>query len=337
MEDLVNVDISALFSDDGQAIARIDQLLGEAIKNHGGFVISNFPEADSLDARARQLLRFFELPQDQKHQVAIRTNNEQSTHIYRGYESRLAVNNDLANNEMYDVGPDEPFPGPDVPGMHVFSETNLWPASEPFTGWQHEMKAYYQSLQRAGLAVVRSIGRFAGFTEQQLDDRFARGNSTLRLINYPVSDVNVAANAELPALRSGDDGNLPLTFGRHVDSAGISLLWQAQPGLQAQAPSGIWRDVPQIKNSISVHIGTVVKIMSDNQLPATPHRVIDTGGLRQSVAFFVEPALDVALAPIDSVLSNKSGSHPASGTYGWHLQETFHGRTRYRDLVPMPQ
>jgi len=262
-----NVDISALFGDNEQAIARVDQQLGAAIKTHGGFVISNFPEAESLDARARQLLRFFELPKDQKHQVAIRTNNEHSTHIYRGYESRLAVNDDLANNEMYDVGPARPFPGPNVPGMHVFSETNLWPANEPFSGWRQQMNAYYQSLQFAGLAVVRSIGRGVGFTEQQLNDRFARGNSTLRLINYPVNDVSSAVNAELPELRSGDDADLPLTFGRHVDSAGISLLWQAQPGLQAQAPNGVWRDVPQIENSISVHIGTVVQIMSDNQLP----------------------------------------------------------------------
>lgn len=336
MQDLINVDISALFGDDIQAIARVDQQLGDAIKTNGGFVISNFPEAQSLDTRARELLRFFDLPQDQKHEVAIRTNNAQSTHIYRGYESRLAVTDDIANNEMYDVGPEAPHPGPDVPGMHVFSETNLWPSNEPFVGWKQEMNAYYQSLQFAGLAVVRSIGRCAGFTEQQLDNRFARGNSTLRLINYPVSDAN-STISELPELRSGDDADLPLTFGRHVDSAGISLLWQAQPGLQAQAPDGVWRDVPQIKNSISVHIGTVVQIMSDNQLPATPHRVIDTGGLRQSVAFFVEPALDVALAPIDRDTSNQPGSHPASGTYGWHLQETFHGRTRYRDLVPMPQ
>ena len=337
MEDLVNVDISALFTGDVKAVARVDQQLGDAIKTHGGFVISNFPEAESLDARARELLRFFELPQNQKDDVAIGTNNEKSTHIYRGYESRLAVNNDLANNEMYDIGPDQPFPGPDVPGMHVFSETNLWPAIEPFPGWRDAMTAYYQSLQFAGLAVIRSIGRYAGFTEQQLDDRFSRGNSTLRLINYPVNNVNSVDDAKLPELRSGDDGDLPLTFGRHVDSAGVSLLWQAQPGLQAQSPDGVWRDVPQIENSISVHIGTVVQIMSDGQLPATPHRVIDIGGLRQSVAFFVEPALDVALSPINSAAVKQTGAHPASGTYGWHLQETFHNRTRYRDLIPKPQ
>ncbi len=337
MEDLINIDIGALFTTDHQEIAKIDSQLGAAIEKHGGFVISNFPEAASLDTRARKLLRFFELSAEQKHRVAVKTNNPQSTHIYRGYESRLATNNDLANNEMYDIGPDEPFPGLNVPGMHVFSETNLWPEIEPFVGWQLEMNAYYQSLNRVGSAVVRSIGRCVGFTDQELDDRFRAGNSTLRLINYPVSGNEDSVQAELPALRSGDDSDLPLTFGRHVDSAGISLLWQAQPGLQAQAPDGVWRDVPQIKNSVSVHIGTVIQIMSGDKLPATPHRVINTGGLRQSVAYFIEPALDVALAPIHRAASAPVSEDPAMGTYGWHLQETFHGRTRYRDLIPAPR
>jgi isopenicillin N synthase-like dioxygenase len=120
---------------------------------------------------------------------------------------------------------------------------------------------------------------------------------------------------------------------RHTDASGLSLLWQQQPGLQAQAPDGTWRDVPTVPNTVSVHLGTVLELMTAGRVPATPHRVIDHGIARQSIGFFVEPGLATRLAPI---AEGDATPGDLSGTYGWHLQERFHAMRGFEDLVPAP-
>ena len=182
-----------------------------------------------------------------------------------------------------------------------------------------------------------SIGRAAGFTDEDLSSRFEGGNSTLRLLNYPARSGDSIVVNELPDDRFGDDKGLPLATGRHTDAAGVSLLWQGQPGLQAQAPDGTWRDVPRLENCISVHLGTVLEIMTNGRVPATPHRVIDQGTPRQSVGFFLEPALGAQLAPVEAEADLSGTVASVTGTYGWHLQARYHGQKGYEHLVPYPE
>ena len=83
-----------------------------------------------------------------------------------------------------------------------------------------------------------SVGRFAGFSEPQLKALYREGNSALRLFNYPVKPKDMRITDEMPDTLYGDDEKLPLATGRHTDGAAVSILWQRQPGLQAQAPNG---------------------------------------------------------------------------------------------------
>lgn len=101
-------------------------------------------------------------------------------------------------------------------------------------------------------------------------------------------------------------------------------------GLQAAGPDGTWRDVPMLDGTVSVHLGTVLHLMTGGRIPATPHRVIDHGGARQSIGFFVEPGLATRLAPLDAPVDDVHAS------YGWHLQERFHSMRGYAELVPSP-
>lgn len=196
------------------------------------------------------------------------------------------------------------------------------------------MRAYYAHLYGIAMAVMLSAGRFSGISHGQLKARFREGNSTLRLLNYPIKPKNTRIANEMPDIRRGDEETLPLATGRHTDAAGVSILWQRQPGLQAQAPDGSWRDVPMVKDCLSVHLGTVFEIMTDGKVPATPHRVIDHGVSRQSIGFFLEPGLGAQLAPMTV---GATASESVTGTYGWHLQERFHQQREYEHLVPAPR
>jgi isopenicillin N synthase-like dioxygenase len=304
----------------------VDATIGDAIEMFGGFVVSGYPQAEMVDQWARTALRFYELDDHRKRQVATRVTEPTARTVYRGYRSSLRPG-EWAYNEMFDTGPAHPYPAPDIVGMHVFAEENVWPEPEPCEGWQAAMESYYELMQRIGMAVMLSAGRWAGFDDADLQRRFSEGNSTLRLLNYPVkpADWPIDPNATFV------DGR-PIAAVRHTDVAGVSLLWQREGGLQAQAPDGTWRDVPLIPNAISVHLGTVLDVMTDGRVRATPHRVIDGGTHRQSIGFFVEPGLAASVGPLAGV----DGTDDVRHSYGWHLQQRFSTMRGYQQLVPPP-
>ncbi len=120
-------------------------------------------------------------------------------------------------------------------------------------------------------------------------------------------------------------------LGHGAPAAGISILWQRQPGLQALAPDGRWRDVPMITNCLSVHPGTAMEVMTEGKAPATPYRVIDHGVSRQSIGFFLEPGPGAQRASLSDA------SESIAGTHGWNLQERFHRQKGYAHPVPEPR
>ena len=325
MADLMTIDVPCLFNGSSEEREAMDWRVGQALTDHGGFVISGYPGAEKVDERALKMMAFFDLSEAEKRKVASKASNPNGKTIYRGYAASLEPDA-WAHNEIYDIGPEKPFGGPAIEGMAVFSEENIWPDVEPSPGWQAAMRAYYAHLAEIAMAIMLSAGRFAGFSDRELSARFREGNSTLRLLNYPVRPKGTRVTNEMPDSRQLQDDAPALATGRHTDAAGVSILWQRQPGLQAQAPDGQWRDVPMIKDCLSVHLGTVLEIMTEGKVPATPHRVIDRGGARQSIGFFLEPGLGAQLTPMTA---GGTASDSVTGTYGWHLQERYHEQEEY--------
>lgn len=324
MAELAIVDIGPLFDGEPSGWQAIDESVGSAIVAHGGLVVSGFPGADRIDELGARALAFFDLGLDAKRAVASRSTWPDGPAVYRGYKSSLEPGA-WAYNEMFDVGPTRPHPGPAVDGMHHFAEPNTWPTVEPCHGWRAAMDEHYRVMLAVGMAVMRSAGRAAGFDDDVLMAGFEQGNHTLRLLNYPPRPDGHLTVDE----RNQPDGPR-IAAARHTDVSGASLLWQRGPGLQAQSPDGTWRDVPMLEGTVSVHLGTVLELMTAGRIPATPHRVIDHGGARQSIGFFVEPGLATRLAPLDDQIDDVRAS------YGWHLQERFHSMRGYAELVPAP-
>jgi len=333
MSEVPIVDIARLFDPDAtaDAVGAVDDAVGRAIAQAGGFVISGYPDAEAVDARARTMLSFFTLADAAKQALALRAQRPDGRRIYRGYIASLRPGA-WAHNEFFDIGPDEPSPGPPLPGVEILSETTLWPEVEPVPGWQETMRAFYRHMHGVATAVMLSAGRAAGFADEDLQRRFEGGNSTLRLLNYPPPPQGHYVKAEL-ADPDEDVESPALSAGRHTDGSGVSLLWQGQPGLQAQGPDGIWRDVPHVKNAISVHLGDVVEIMTAGAVPATPHRVLNLNAPRQSIGFFLEPGLGAQLSPLSE---SDSKSHSARGTYAWHLLRRLSSYPGFETLVPRP-
>lgn len=331
--DLVVIDIEPLFHPDPICWSGVDAAVGEAIERQGAFVVAGYPQAERVDEWARTLLRFYDIPESDRRQVASIITDPAGPAVYRGWKSFLQPDA-WAYNQMFDIGPRNPHPAPPVVGMHHFAEPNTLPTAEPCPGWFTAIDCYYDLMLDMGTRVMLSASRWAGFDDQQIAEGFRSGNSTLRLLDYPQKPHDLIINSE------GRDvpGRPPLAASKHTDVAGVSLLWQREPGLQAQSADRTWHDVPMLPNTVSVHLGTVLQLMTDGRVPATPHRVVDHGQHRQSVAFFVEPGLGTRLAPLQRHTEPGEAPDPAGpGTYGWHLQERFSQMEGYRTIIPAPE
>ena len=212
----------------------------------------------------------------------------------------------------------------------MLSEQTPWPQDEPKEGWRCAVKSYYQQLNEIAFAVMKSIGRSAGFSEEAILSRFQGENSTLRLINYPLPPEGFKVELSKPIATEEDEP--PLAAGAHTDHSALSLLWQAQSGLQAQSPDGVWYSVPIIENCVSVHVGNIMNTLTNGVVRPTPHRVLDMRQDRRSIGFFLEPDLSAELAPAHEI--EQSGD--ISKTYGWSLLETLSGRKDYKDVIAKP-
>lgn len=320
MGDVVDsIDIGALFGPAGAVRDACDAALWDGLKRTGAVVITGHPDAEMVDSRARTGLRIFDLPEAAKTRLSTRLIVPGNANAYRGFWPRRAGG--LLQNEFHDVGPETPAAGPDLPGMEILTEPTPWPDPEPAPGWRETVRAHYDHLNRVAQAMILSIGRSAGYDAETIRGRFAGSHSTLRFLDYPAGAVSPVTEAD----------GARVSGGRHTDASGLSLLWQAQPGLQAQGPDGRFRDIPVAENAISVHVGDVMTRMTRGAVPATPHRVLAGDGPRQSVGFFLEPALAAPVTPADH-----QGETGVADTYGWQLLETFAGREVWRGVIAPP-
>ncbi|WP_121065508.1 2OG-Fe(II) oxygenase family protein [Chachezhania antarctica] len=315
------VDISALFGPPGMARDATDAALWTGLRRTGSVVITGYPDADKVDGRARIGLKVFDLPQDMQRTLYTKRLNPGNTNLYRGFWA-LTPNRRL-QNDFYDVGPETPGTGPDLPGIDFLTEPTPWPDPEPEPGWRQTVQAHFDHLNGVAMAMIASIGRSAGFDDAVIAERFDGTNSTLRFLHYP-------AGAVTPM--EAEDGAL-LSAVRHTDSSGLSLLWQDTTGLQAEGQDGIFRNIPRMENAISVHVGDVMTQMTKGVVPATPHRVLHTGDAsRHSVGFFLEPALSAPVTPADHPV----GKPAVQDTYAFQLLRTLSSRVEWDGIAKDP-
>jgi isopenicillin N synthase-like dioxygenase len=158
--------------------------------------------------------------------------------------------------------------------------------------------AYYRAMEETGGAVMRSLARGLGLAETAFDAAFENGVSTLRLTRYPyLPEIEAERPDEHFVVHDGR--RRAVIGGAHVDSGFVTLLAQdGVEGLQAQAHSGEWIDVPPAECTLAVNFGKLLERWTGGRVRATLHRVISPERERFSMPFFYEPAADAEIAPL---------------------------------------
>ncbi len=318
MSNVESVDIAALWSDNRKERETADQDIWQALAATGGLIISGYPGVEFVDKWARIGVAIHDAPEAVKRALTIAVYQRGNDNYYRGYHPMLPGSTFKVS--IYDIGPPEPANGPDLPGMEYMTEPTPWPKESAMPGWREAMSACYTHMNQISQRVMLSIGRSAGFSEDVIMQRFSGEHSTLRLLDYP--DIDHSDTQGIAAYR-------------HVDASALSLLWQREPGLQAEGPDGVFYDVPMIPNCVSVHVGTVMEKLTAGKVRATPHRVLGSPGNRRSMGFFLEPKLTAPLTAANE--ATEEITPLVQDTYAWLLLKTHHSREKYADLIPDPE
>nr|XP_053648532.1 1-aminocyclopropane-1-carboxylate oxidase-like [Cherax quadricarinatus] len=230
---------------------------------------------------------FFSLPLEDRMKISRKCFNPECKNEYRGYFP--VIPGEVSHKEGFEIGPKmdtEPMNPEslktkmDTEPMNPDGEITL---TNFFQTW---MENYHQKMTEAALELLRLIAEGFDAPSDFFTSLFVpRHLSTLRLIHYP---------ARTDAPEWARDGEYVIQTAEHQDSVMLTLLatFQQYPGLQVRWMDDTLLDVPHRRGHLVVNIGVLLSTMSGGNLKATRHRVVECGGDRFSVPFFLEPKFD---------------------------------------------
>ncbi len=266
--------------------------LGDAYQNIGFVAIKNHGLSEELTKSLYSCVqKFFSLPDEKKLKYEKKELAGQRGYISKGREKAKGRNTgDL--KEFYHVGQ------PTANMLEEYPE-NIWPAEVP------EFKGYtlsaYETLQSAGIQMLRAIALHLGLDEFYFDNKVKQGNSILRQIHYfPIENPD-----EIPAdaVRAAEHGDINL----------ITLLMGASAdGLQVLRRDGQWIPITALPDQIVVNVGDMLDRLTNHKLKSTIHRVVNPpkekmGTSRFSIPFFMHPISSMDLTSLESCID---AEHP---------------------------
>jgi len=241
----------------------------------GCFQIVNHSIDMALISRTlEEMRRFFALPHAAK--LAIERTRENAW----GFFDQELTKNVRDWKEIFDFGPtseDGPMSG-SIP---------RWPRELP--AFRSCMESFYSEAERVAAALLAGISSNLGMSADYLAREFSRGHTSfLRLNYYPLCDL--------------PDDHLGIS--RHTDAGALTvLLADEQPGLQF-LQGGSWHTVAPNPEALTINIGDIVQVWSNDGYQAPVHRVLASASAeRYSAPFFYNPGYQTDYAPLPGVIS----------------------------------
>jgi len=217
-----------------------------------------------------------------------------------------------------DIGCDVAYGAAAVDPRDPLRERTPMPSEDLLPKWRASCADYYLSMERVCRALMHSLARSLGLSEDYFDHYFREGLSTLRLLRYPPRSTHDIDSCPDPGIWVSEPGRRRYVTGvAHTDSGFLTLLAQdGVAGLQARDRSGRWIEVPPREDGLVVNFGQVLERWSGGRIRATEHRVLGHGVLRHSIPFFYEARADAVIAPLP--IDDPCGFEPfVFGDYLW--------------------
>jgi len=252
--------------------------LDKACAEWGCFqVVGHGIDAALVAATLRQMRQFFNLPRNAKLAIERTQNNAW------GFFDRELTKNVRDWKEIFDFGPVAEH-GP------MKGSVPQWPTGMP--EFRAVMEAFYSEAQRVAAGILAGISSNLGMAPDHLAASFgASHTSFLRLNYYPLCP----------------DAGEHLGISQHTDSGALTvLLADGQPGLQF-FHRGEWHTVAPNPEALTINIGDIVQVWSNDRYSAPLHRVLASAeAVRYSAPFFYNPDYRIDYAPLPGVVSKSA-------------------------------
>jgi leucoanthocyanidin dioxygenase len=301
---LPTIDLKEYDSDDKKVRERCRETVKQAATDWGVMHLVNHGISDELIDRVKIAgAKFFELPVEEKEKYC----NDQASGKIQGYGSKLA-NNASGQLEWEDYFFHLVYP-------EDKRDLSVWPKiPSDYTEVTSEYAKQLRALTTKILAVL-SLG--LGLEEGRLEQEVG-GIEELALqikINYypkcpqPELALGVEAHTDVSAL----------TFILHNMVPGLQLFYQDK-----------WVTAKCVPNSIIMHIGDTVEILSNGKYKSILHRgLVNKEKVRISWAVFCEPPKDkIILKPLPETVSETEPAKYPPRTFHQHMQHKLFKKTQ---------
>ncbi len=288
------------------------QKLGDAYQNIGFVAIKNHGLSSDLQDRLYDSIKsFFSLPDEIKTKYEKPEIGFQRGYTGKGKEHAKGRNTgDL--KEFYHVGQELSFIPDSDPIKSEYPE-NLWPSE--IEQFKNDAIEAYQTLEKAGKAMLQAIAHFMELPEDYFDDKIVHGNSILRQIHYfPIENPDAVPEDAVRAAEHGDINLITLLMGASAD------------GLQVLRKDGKWIPITALPDQLVVNVGDMLERLTNKKLKSTIHRVVNPPRemmhtSRYSIPFFMHPRSEMDLTCLENCVYDAHPKQFEDVTAGEFLEE----------------
>lgn len=288
------------------------QKLGDAYQNIGFVAIKNHGLSSDLQDRLYDSIKsFFSLPDEIKTKYEKPEIGFQRGYTGKGKEHAKGRNTgDL--KEFYHVGQELSFIPDSDPIKSEYPE-NLWPSE--IEQFKNDAIEAYQTLEKAGKAMLQAIALFMELPEDYFDDKIVHGNSILRQIHYfPIENPDAVPEDAVRAAEHGDINLITLLMGASAD------------GLQVLRKDGKWIPITALPDQLVVNVGDMLERLTNKKLKSTIHRVVNPPRemmhtSRYSIPFFMHPRSEMDLTCLENCVYDAHPKQFEDVTAGEFLEE----------------
>ncbi|XVE77015.1 hypothetical protein DITRI_Ditri13aG0028000 [Diplodiscus trichospermus] len=272
LENIPTVDMGVLLSGDPLAVSKVVELVKEACKKYGFFLVVNHGVDPGLIEKAYQYMDLFfgmELSEKQKAQIKVGERYGYTSSFVGRFSSKLPWKETMFL--PYSSG-----------SQNIVEEYFVSRMGEDFRHFGRLYQEYCDDLNKLSLRIVELIAISLGLDQAHFND-FFQDNDSIFLLNY------------YPPCQKPD---MVYGLGPHSDPNPLTILHQDQVGGFQVLSDGKWYAVAPDPGAFIVNVGDIFTALSNGIYKSCMHRaVVNNQSVRKSLAFSLYPRKDKTITP----------------------------------------
>ncbi|KAL3498744.1 hypothetical protein ACH5RR_041476 [Cinchona calisaya] len=297
------IDLSDIEAEDQDVRERCRDELKKASMDWGVMHLVNHGIPDELIGRVKVAGQaFFDLPIEEKEKYA----NDQASGNVQGYGSKLA-NNASGQLEWEDYFFHCAFP-------EEKRDMSIWPSTP--ADYIPATSEYAKQLRGLATKILSALSLGLGLDEGRLEKEVGGMEELILQMK-----INYYPKCPQPELALGVEA--------HTDVSALTfILHNMVPGLQLFY-EGKWITAKCVPNSIIMHVGDTIEILSNGKYKSILHRgLVNKEKVRISWAVFCEPPKEkIILKPLPETISETEPSQYPPRTFAQHIMHKLFRKT----------